>query len=82
MASNASTLSPADRERAIERLTTARHAVDAALHDLDQVVHLPGLPRREVSLLKEQRTKLNATVGVLAGARARVEGLQGQDDER
>lgn len=69
-------LTSADRSTAIERLVTARHAVDAALSDLDQLVHLPGLPRREVWLLKEQRTKLNATAGVLAGCRARVEGLE------
>lgn len=76
MATKPPTIDPSAQQQAIERLVMARHSVDAALHDLDLIVNLPGLPRREVSLLKEQRTKLNATVGVLAGCRARVEALE------
>jgi hypothetical protein len=52
-------LSPADRDVAIEHL-------------VNRVIHLPGMPRAEVTRLKDQRTKLVATSGVLAGCRQRI----------
>lgn len=67
-----SNLSPADRDAAIERLVQARYSVDSALTDLDHLIHIPGLPRAEVTRLKDQRTKLVATSGALAGCRQRI----------
>lgn len=72
------TLSPADRDQAIERLVLAETTIDVVLSDLDQLIHLPGLPRAEVRRLKAQRTRLVATFGVLAGCRARI-AASGQD---
>lgn len=71
-------LSPAVQSEAIERLTNARHEVDAALINLDRLVNLPGLPRRELAILKDQRTKLNATVSTLGGCRQRIEQVQAE----
>lgn len=55
-----------------ERLTSARHSVQFALDDVNQILAEPGnLPRIEQTRLKDQRTKLSATIGALGGTRER-----------
>lgn len=76
MATNTPELTAETRQDAEQRLTNLRWDVDRVLREFDDLINLPGMPRREVTILKEQRTKMGKTAGVILGVKARLNGSE------
>lgn len=71
--SKVSELTPENRQEADRLLANLRWNVDSVLSQFDQVINLPGMPSKELTILKEQRSKMGRTSGVILGVKARLD---------